>query len=81
MTGTVREHAEGGARAAWTATGGQPMAVMNESAAASGAPAWADRAARGSQSHLTHGATTAAHSLRSGDHGGAGANPSLRQED
>jgi type IV secretion system protein TrbL len=82
MTGAVHERAEGGARAAWTATGGRPMAAMNESAAAGGAPAWADRAARGSRSsHLTHGATTAAHSLRSGDHGGAGATPSLRQED
>jgi len=83
MTGAVRERAEGGAHAAWTATGGRPMAAMNENAAAAGgAPTWADRAGRGSRSsHLSHGATTAAHSLRSGDHGGAGANPSLRQED
>lgn len=42
------------------------------------APAWAKRLQRNQR--LSHGATTAAHTLRSGDHGGGGASPSLRDE-
>jgi type IV secretion system protein TrbL len=38
-------------------------------------PAWAQRMRRRQQA--THAATTAAHALRSGDHGGSGASPSL----
>jgi type IV secretion system protein TrbL len=30
--------------------------------------------------HAAHAASTAAHTLRSGDHGGSGASPSLRDE-
>jgi len=30
--------------------------------------------------HAAHGATTAAHVMRSGDHGGSGANPSLHED-
>ncbi len=44
-----------------------------------GAPAWAQRLER--RQKIERGVTTAAHTLRSGDHGGSGANPSLRQED
>ena len=40
-------------------------------------PAWAQRMARGQQ--IAHGASTAAHALRSGDHGGSGASPRLDQ--
>lgn len=47
--------------------------------AAPGAPAWAQRLER--RQKIERGVTTAAHTLRSGDHGGSGANPSLRQED
>lgn len=43
------------------------------------APAWARRFAR--RQHVTHGIATAAHTVRSADHGGSGAHPSLRQED
>ena len=46
---------------------------------APGAPAWAQRLER--RQKIERGVTTAAHTLRSGDHGGSGANPSLRQED
>jgi len=42
------------------------------------APAWATRLQRNQR--LTHGASTAAHTLRSGDHGGSGASPSLRDD-
>lgn len=40
-------------------------------------PAWAQRMARGQQ--LAHGASTAAHAVRSADHGGSGASPRLDQ--
>ncbi|MGH8856419.1 MAG: P-type conjugative transfer protein TrbL [Polaromonas sp.] len=40
------------------------------------APAWAKRLQR--QQRISHGATTAAQVLRSGDHGGSGVSPSLR---
>lgn len=43
-----------------------------------GPPAWAQRLQRRQQ--IAHGVSTAAHMLRSADHGGAGANPSLRNE-
>lgn len=42
------------------------------------APGWAKRLQRRQQ--ITHGASIAAHVLRSSDHGGGGASPSLRDE-
>jgi len=39
-------------------------------------PAWAQRMRR--RQHVAHAATTTAHVLRSGDHGGGGSGPSLR---
>ncbi|TKT82443.1 P-type conjugative transfer protein TrbL [Aquamicrobium sp. LC103] len=88
VSANTRERAAAGSRGAWRATGGQPMAAMREAAndasfSASGdEPAWASRVRHGSRaSQAAHGATMAAHTLRSGDHGGSGANPSLRQED
>lgn len=88
VAGTVGSRASAGARGAWTATGGKPVGAMGGAGSdasftgAGGAPAWANRVRNGpSGSHVSHGATTAAHALRSGDHGGSGANPSLRQED
>jgi len=41
-------------------------------------PAWAQRLQRNQR--IAHGASTAAHTLRSGDAGGSGASPSLRDE-
>ena len=41
-------------------------------------PAWAQRMRHRQQA--THAATTAAHALRSGDHGGSGSGPSLRDD-
>lgn len=49
-----------------------------DSAASGPAPAWAHRLQR--NQGITHGATTAAHVLRSGDHGGGGASPSLKDD-
>lgn len=88
VAANTRKHASAGSRGAWRATGGQPMAAMraaaNDASGSAGAdePAWASRVRHGSRaSQAAHGATMAAHTVRSGDHGGSGANPSLRQED
>jgi len=48
----------------------------NEPVAPASAPAWARRLQRRQQ--IGHAASTAAHTLRAGDHGGGGASPSLR---
>jgi len=56
-------------------------ASAGESASANApaaAPAWAQRLQRNQR--LAHGASTAAHALRSGDHGGGGTGPSLRDD-
>jgi type IV secretion system protein TrbL len=55
-----------------TSTGTETPAASNP------APAWANRLQR--NQGITHGATTAAHVLRSGDHGGGGASPSLKDD-
>ncbi|MBN9147927.1 MULTISPECIES: P-type conjugative transfer protein TrbL [unclassified Nitrobacter] len=83
MTGAMHQSAARGSHGAWTATCGTSTAGMQAAAggASGNAPAWANRFRHGSRgSQATHGATMAAHTLRSGDHGGSGANPSLRQE-
>ncbi|MES2958783.1 MAG: P-type conjugative transfer protein TrbL [Pseudomonadota bacterium] len=53
-------------------------AEVNGSSAPSAEPAWAKQMRRKQQ--MTHAATTAAHALRSGDAGGSGASPSLRDD-
>ena len=63
------------AGASRVATGGGPTASANPSEA----PDWARQFA--SRQTMTHGIATAAHTVRGADAGGAGANPSLRQED
>lgn len=53
-------------------------AEANGSSTPSAEPAWAKQMRRKQQ--MTHAATTAAHALRSGDAGGSGASPSLRDD-
>lgn len=53
-------------------------AEVNGSSTPSAEPAWARQMRRKQQ--MTHAATTAAHALRSGDAGGSGASPSLRDD-
>lgn len=69
------------------AAGPSTAAGLSESAQTSGSaeaaqpaaePAWAKQMRRKQQTG--HAVTTAAHTLRSGDHGGSGASPSLRDE-
>jgi len=52
------------------------VADAGEASAPSAEPAWAKQMRRKQQ--ISHAATTAAHALRSGDAGGSGASPSLR---
>ncbi|MDQ6767442.1 MAG: P-type conjugative transfer protein TrbL [Candidatus Eremiobacteraeota bacterium] len=61
-----------------TATSGGPGSGERD-AAADHPPAWAQRLHRRQQ--LTQGVSTAAHVLRSSDHGGGGASPRLGQEE
>ena len=91
---SLRSSRTSGRAAAWTATGGQsPVAGMPEPAndasssgassaadsASSAPPAWAARMKRGGA--VSHGATAAAHAVRSGDHGGGSMSVSLDQDD
>ncbi|MEL6318299.1 MAG: P-type conjugative transfer protein TrbL [Pseudomonadota bacterium] len=67
-----------GSQAAWTATGGKLPGQSGMPAPANGGPpAWARRLKQ--QQTLHHGAATAAHVIRSGDHGGGGTAVSLSE--
>ncbi|MBZ9801166.1 P-type conjugative transfer protein TrbL [Mesorhizobium sp. ES1-6] len=77
---------QAGRSAAWTVTGGeQPSGVAAAGRASGGEasagspPEWANRMKRGQT--MSHGASMAAHSVRSGDHGGGSMNVSLSQDD
>lgn len=74
---------QAGRSAAWTATGGEQSAASSPngpSAVTAGSPPeWAARMKRGQA--MSHGASMAAHSVRSGDHGGGSMNVSLNQDD
>jgi len=77
---------QAGRSAAWAATGGeQPLGAVASGLtpkAESGVgspPAWAARMKRGQA--MSHGASMAAHSVRSGDHGGGSMNVPLNQDD
>ena len=73
----------GGARAAPASGAGNAVSGASSATPAatsnSNAPGWARQFA--SRRTMTHGIATAAHTVRGADAGGAGANPSLRQED
>ncbi len=71
---SLAESAQSGRSAAHAAlTGGSSVSAP----AGGGPPAWAKRMKR--QQSLHHGLATAAHALRSGDHGGGGASVSLSE--
>ena len=70
---------QAGSRAAFTATGGKFSNTSDMPAPASdGPPAWAQRLKR--QQAMHHGVATAAHVVRSGDHGGGGTSVSLSEK-
>ena len=73
-----QSHADG-SQAAFTATGGKFSNTPDMPAPANdGPPAWAQRLRR--QQALNHGVATAAHVVRSGDHGGGGTSISLSEK-
>jgi type IV secretion system protein TrbL len=76
--GTLRENANRGARGAVAATGGA-ITGGSTPAARPGPPAWAARMNRAASLH--HGATAAAHAVRSGDGSGSGTTISLSEKD
>ena len=76
--GLKQSHAAG-SRAAFTATGGKfSNSPSMPTPANDGAPAWAQRLKR--QQAAQHGLATAAHVVRSGDHGGSGTSISLSEK-
>ena len=84
----MRDSYRGGARGAVEATGGAftggasgdgASAPNSSTTAASAPPAWAQRMKR-SQT-INHGATAAAHAVRSGDSHGGGASVNLAESD
>ncbi|WP_027164069.1 P-type conjugative transfer protein TrbL [Mesorhizobium sp. WSM1293] len=80
--GTFGRSADAGRQAAWTATGGSPVATITESAAGStadAAPGWARRL-RTQQSARAH-RHAAMQAVRDGDRPGGSANPSLNDKD
>ncbi len=77
MAGAMQDSYHSGSRAALAATGGDPGAAATPTPANDGPPAWAQRMKR--QQSLHHGIATAAHVVRSGDHGGGGTSVSLSE--
>ncbi|WP_421871829.1 P-type conjugative transfer protein TrbL [Nitratireductor rhodophyticola] len=80
--GHLKESAESGSRAAWTASGGslpEGEGGRGTSPAPGSPPEWASRLNRSRT--MSHGATAAAHVVRSGDSGGGSMNVSLSQDD
>jgi type IV secretion system protein TrbL len=66
------------ARATSAAMSGTATSAPGVGAATSGPPAWARRLRR--EQTITHGASAAAHAVRSGDHGGGGASVDLSEK-
>ena len=73
----ISEGAQSGARAAYAATGGRMAGGALPAPSNGGPPDWARRMKR--QQSLQHGLSTAAHVIRSGDHGGGGTVVSLSE--
>lgn len=77
---SLKDSYRSGGRAAVTATGGTIWGGTSSPApSADGPPTWAANMKR--RQTMTHGATVAAHTLRSGDGGGSGASVDLSQKD
>ncbi|ASJ91099.1 MULTISPECIES: P-type conjugative transfer protein TrbL [Sphingomonadales] len=77
---SLKDSYRSGGRAAVTATGGTISGGASPSAPVSDdRPAWASAMKR--RQTMTHGATIAAHTLRSGDGGGSGSSVDLHQKD
>jgi type IV secretion system protein TrbL len=71
--------ATGGTSTMGTVGGGAEAAASSMTSAADGSPAWARRMKRGQA--MSHGATLAAHAIRSGDSHGGGSSINLSESD
>ena len=67
------------ARSAWSSMGRPSASAAGGSEAESAEPPWAKRLRTGSR--ISHGVSAAAHTARSGDAGGTGANPTLPKDE
>lgn len=86
---TLSSSYRAGQSAAWKATGGEndvgggmsgtAEATPGGTSQSASPPPWAERMQRRNAFH--HGVSTAAHSVRSGDHGGGSMSVSLNQDD
>ena len=79
---SMREAYQRGSQGAWRATGGSPTASMQSSASGSSSaqsPGWARRMQ--TSQRMGQAGQMAAHSIRDGDRGASGANPTLRDKD
>jgi type IV secretion system protein TrbL len=75
-TKAVKERMAGFVSEAAAPAGAASLAATDDAGPPPAEPAWAQRMRRRQQA--SHAATTAIHTLRSGDHGGSGSGPSLR---
>ncbi|GAB5446117.1 MAG: hypothetical protein Gyms2KO_09900 [Gymnodinialimonas sp.] len=75
---SMSDSAQSGARAAYAATGGSSVGPSNPPSTNDGPPAWARRLKQ--QQSFHHGVSTAAHVIRSGDHGGGGSAVSVSEK-
>jgi len=79
---SMREAYARGSQGAWRATGGSETASMQSSASGSSSPqspGWARRMQ--TSQRMGQAGQMAAHSLRDGDRGATGANPTLKDKD
>ena len=79
---SMREAYQRGSQGAWRATGGSPTASMQNPASASSSaqsPGWARRMQ--TSQRMGQAGQMAAHSIRDGDRGASGANPTLKDKD
>ena len=79
---SMREAYQRGSQGAWRATGGSETASMQNSASGSSSsqsPGWARRMQ--TQQRVGQAGQMAAHSIRDGDRGASGANPTLKDKD
>ena len=75
----MKDSYQSGSRTDFTATGGKFSNTPDLPVPANdGPPAWAQRLKR--QQAMHHGVATAAHVVRSGDHGGSGTSVSLSEK-
>jgi len=75
----LREAYQRGSQSAWRATGGSGGSDASTPASSSQSPGWARRMQ--TSQRMGQAGQMAAHSIRDGDRGASGANPTLKDKD